>query len=69
MKMTLMICNGTTEVVWNAFRLGNLMLENMEDVSIFLNGPSVKYEALDSENFPIKELSKVFTLSEGQLFA
>ena len=45
------------------------MLENMEDVSIFLNGPSVKYEELDSEKFPLIELSKVFALSEGQLLA
>ena len=69
MKITIMICNGTSEVVWNAFRLANMMLENMEDVSIFLNGPSVKYEELDSEKFPFIELSKVFALSEGQLLA
>ena len=69
MKITLMICNGTAEVVWNAFRLGNMMLKNMDDVTIFLNGPSVKYEDLDSEKFPIKELAKGFTLSEGHLLA
>ena len=45
------------------------MLEEMEDVSIFLNGPSVKYEGSDSERFPLRELAKIFTLSEGQLFA
>lgn len=69
MKITLMICNGAAEVVWNAFRLGNMMLENMDDVTVFLNGPSVKYEDLDSDEFPIKELAKVFTLSEGRLLA
>jgi uncharacterized protein involved in oxidation of intracellular sulfur len=41
----------------------------MEDVSIFLNGPSVNYEESDSEKFPLKELAKIFTLSEGELFA
>jgi uncharacterized protein involved in oxidation of intracellular sulfur len=46
-----------------------MMLEGMEDVSIFFNGPSVKYEESDSEQFPLKELAKTFTLSEGQLFA
>ena len=69
MKITMMICQDTPEVIWNAFRLGNMMLEGMESVSIFLNGPSVRVETSDSEQFPLKELAKVFTLSEGELFA
>ncbi|HBT97195.1 MAG TPA: sulfur reduction protein DsrE [Desulfobulbaceae bacterium] len=69
MKITIMICNATAEVVWNAFRLANIMLEGMDDVTIFLNGPSVDYAALDSERFPINELAKIFTLSEGRLLA
>lgn len=69
MKITFMICSGTAEVIWNAFRLANMMLENMDDVSIFLNGPSVEYERLASDEFPLNELAKVFSLSEGQLFA
>ncbi len=69
MKITMMICQDIPEVIWNAFRLGNMMLEDMETVSIFLNGPSVRFEASDSKQFPLKELAKVFTLSEGQLFA
>ncbi len=44
-------------------------LEGMEDVSIFLNGPSVNYEGADSSQFPLQELAKIFTLSEGALFA
>jgi len=69
MKVAMIICQESPEVLWNAFRLGNIMLEEMEDVSIFLNGPSVKYEGSDSERFPLRELAKIFTLSEGQLFA
>ena len=69
LKVTMIICQDKPEVIWNAFRLGNMMLEEMDDVSIFLNGPSVKYEAFDSEQFPLKELAKIFTLSEGQLTA
>ncbi len=69
MKVAMIICQDTTEVIWNAFRLGNMMLEGMDDVSIFLNGPSVKYESFDSDQFPLKELAKIFTLSEGQLLA
>ena len=69
MKVAMIICQESPEVLWNAFRLGNIMLEGMEDVSIFLNGPSVKYEGSDSERFPLRELAKIFTLTEGQLFA
>ena len=39
MKIAMMICQDTPEVLWNAFRLGNIMLEGMEDVSIFLMDP------------------------------
>ena len=69
MKVAMILCQEEPEILWNAFRLANMMLEGMEDVSIFLNGPSVKYENYDSEQFPLKELAKIFTLSEGQLLA
>lgn len=69
MHMTMIICQNTPEVIWNAFRLANLMLEGMEEVTIFLNGPSVKYEQADSSQFPLMELAKIFTLSEGKLLA
>lgn len=65
----MILCQDEPEVLWNAFRLANMMLEGMEDVSIFLNGPSVKYENYDSEQFPLKKLAKIFKLSEGQLLA
>ena len=69
MKITIMACSGTPEVLWNAFRMGNMMLEKMDDVSIFLNGPSVDYASLASEQYPLGELAKIFTLSEGALLA
>ncbi len=69
MKITLIICQDIPEVIWNAFRLANMMLEGMDDVTIFLNGPSVKYEHFDSEQFPLKKLAKTFVLSEGNLLA
>lgn len=69
MNMTLMVCSGDPEVVWNAFRMGNLMLEQMDDVTMFLNGPAVRYAALSSDQFPLIEQAKVFTLSEGVLLA
>ena len=69
MKLALMVCSGDPEVIWNAFRMGNLMLEKMEDVTIFLNGPSVRYASLASEAYPLGDLAKRFTLSEGVLQA
>ena len=69
MQVTIIITQAVPEVVWNCFRLANMMLEGMEEVSIFLNGPAVEYESFDSAQFPLKDLAKVFTLSEGQLFA
>jgi len=69
MNIAMILTQNKPEVLWNAFRLANMMLEGMEDVSIFLNGPSVRYEESDSEQFPLKKLAKIFTLSEGELFA
>ena len=69
MKITIMACSGDPEVLWNAFRMGNMMLEKMDDVSIFLNGPAVGYASLASEQYPLTELAKLFTLSEGALLA
>jgi len=46
-----------------------MMLEGMDDVSIFLNGPSVCYEQSACEPFPLMELARIFTLSEGQILA
>ena len=69
MNATLMVCSGDPEVVWNAFRMGNLMLEQMDDVTMFLNGPAVRYSTMSSDQFPLAELAKVFTLSEGVLLA
>jgi uncharacterized protein involved in oxidation of intracellular sulfur len=69
MKTTLMVCSGEPEVMWNAFRMGNLMLEQMDDVTMFLNGPAVRYGPLSDNEFPIADLAKIFTLSEGVLLA
>jgi len=69
MKITMIICTKTNEVIWNVFRLANIMLEGMDDVTIFLNGPAVEYEQGDSEQFPLLTLAKTFTLSEGVLLA
>lgn len=66
MKVALMACSGNPEVLRNAFRMGNLMLEKMDDVTIFLNGPSVAYASLNSTEYPISELAqRVYPLGRG----
>lgn len=69
LKFALIACSDKPEILWNVFRLGNLMLEEGDDVTIFLNGPSVTYNSLTSVDFPITDLAKLFSLSEGVLLA
>ncbi len=69
MNIALVACSDNPEILWNCFRLGNLMLEQMDEVTIFLDGPSVNYTTLSSGNYPIHDQAKLFTLSEGVLQA
>ncbi len=69
MNITLVACSDNPEILWNVFRMGNLMLEKMDDVTIFLNGPSVSYRKLATQDFPLLDQAKLFTLSEGVLLA
>ena len=69
MNITLIACSDNPEILWNCFRLGNLMLEQLDEVMIFLDGPSVNYTSYSSDQFPIHEQVKLFTLSEGVLQA
>jgi len=45
------------------------MQQQPDDVTIFLNGPSVNYASLGSKEYPLNDLAKLFTLSEGRLLA
>lgn len=69
MKVLLVISSSDPEIKWNAVRLGNFLLNANEDVTIFLNGPAVDLLAGESQQFPIAEQAKIFTLSEGVLAA
>ena len=69
MKIGILISTNDAETLWNAFRFANLCLNEMNDVTIFLNSKAVAYESADSEKFNIKELVKTFVLSEGKLLA
>lgn len=69
MQILLTISSTDPEIKWNAVRYGNFLLEAGEDVTIFLNGPAVDLTEGDSDQFPIAQQAKIFTLSEGVLVA
>ncbi len=71
MKIGILISTGDAETVWNAFRFANLCLNTdvTNEVSIFMHAKAVEYESCNSEKFNIKELAKMFVLSDGKLLA
>ena len=69
MNMLLVVNCNNPELKWNAVRFGNVLLNEGDDVTIFLNGPGVTLYDGDSEAFPIREQVKTFCLSEGVIGA
>lgn len=69
MHILLILSSTSPEIKWNAVRFGNFLLNEGENVSIFLNGAAVDLYAGDSKQFPIAEQAKLFALSEGILAA
>lgn len=67
MQILITISSPEPEIKWNAVRFGNYLLEQGEDVTIFLNGPGVDLLKGDCAQYPIAEQAKVFTLNEGVL--
>ena len=69
MKILIVLSSADPEIKWNALRLGNYCLNQDDDVTIFLNGPAVDVMAEDEDRFNIAHEVKLFTLSEGELYA
>ncbi|OIQ49945.1 hypothetical protein BerOc1_01873 [Pseudodesulfovibrio hydrargyri] len=69
MQVLIILSSNDPEVKWNAVRFGNFLLNEGEDVTLFLNAGAVDLYAGDSEAFPIAEQAKMFALSEGVLVA
>jgi uncharacterized protein involved in oxidation of intracellular sulfur len=69
MQILLVVSTDSPEIKWNAVRFGNVLLEEGEEVTVFLNGPAVALYGGDSEVFPIRQQAKLFALSEGVLAA
>ena len=69
MQILIILSSNSPEIKWNAVRFGNFLLNAGENVTIFLNGPSVDLYEGDSGQFPISEEAKLFALSDGMLAA
>jgi len=67
MQILIILSSSDPEIKWNAVRFGNHLLNEGDEVTIFLNGPAVDLLDGDSYQFPIAEQAKLFTLSEGVL--
>lgn len=69
MQLLITLSSPDPEIKWNALRLGNFLLNEGDDVTIFLNGPAVDVLRGETQAFPLAEQAKLFTLSEGVLAA
>jgi uncharacterized protein involved in oxidation of intracellular sulfur len=69
MQVLIVLSSDDPEIKWNAVRFGNFLLNEGDDVTIFLNGPGVDLIQGDSQQFPLAEQAKLFTLSEGVMAA
>jgi uncharacterized protein involved in oxidation of intracellular sulfur len=69
MQLLITLSSPDPEIKWNALRLGNFLLNEGDDVTIFLNGPAVDVLKGETQTFPLAEQAKLFTLSEGVLAA
>lgn len=59
-----MLSTTQAETNWNALRLANLALKKGDEVSIFLLGEAVEYEAGNSEKYNIKQQVGTFLQSD-----
>lgn len=64
MKLTIVLSTTHAETNWNALRLANLALNKGDEVSIFLLGEAVEYEAGNSEKYNIKQQVDTFIQSD-----
>ena len=67
MNLGLVLSSNDPDILWNAVRFANFSLEKGEEVTIFLNAHAVEYHKVDSPQYKLEELFKIFALSEGCL--
>jgi len=69
MKIGIVIYSNDPETVWNAFRFGNLALNERDEVKVFLLVKGVECESLDTHKFKITEQMRAFFDNNGKIFA
>jgi len=69
MKIGIVISTNDAEVVWNAFRFGNVALKANHGVKVFLVNKGVEAEDIKSTTFNIKEQMDEFNNAKGELLA
>ncbi len=69
MKLGIIISTNEPEVVWNAFRLGNVSLKSGHEVKIFLINKGVEIEEINNEKYNIKEQIESYMENNGQILA
>jgi uncharacterized protein involved in oxidation of intracellular sulfur len=68
MKIGIIIYSNDSEIVWNAFRLGNFTLEQGEEVTVFLLAKGVESEYLNTDKFKVTEQINSFIDKGGRIF-
>ena len=69
MKIGVVLSTNDPEEVWNAFRFGNVALNENHVVRVFLVNKGVEAEDVKSERFPVKEQLQTFVANKGELLA
>jgi len=69
MQIGIVIGTNEPEVVWNAFRFGNVSLKANHAVKVFLLNKGVEVEDIKSDKFNLKEQIDSFVGSGGRILA
>jgi len=69
MRIGVIISTNEPEVVWNAFRFGNVSLKAKHDVKVFLLNKGVEIEDIKDEKYNVAEQTDLFIQSKGQILA
>lgn len=69
MKIGIVISTNDAEVVWNAFRFGNVSLQANHHAKIFLINNGVEIEDIKDEKHNVREQADSFINNKGQILA
>ena len=69
MKIGIVVSTNDPEVVWNAFRFGNVTLKENHAVKVFLINKDVEAECIQNENFNVTEQLRSFVENKGEILA